>query len=107
MNSTKAVELKVRVTPEQVQWLRLDAEARFSGNLSAAVRRAFEDARMLRLARESYANIVFASEIGETLERPGGVPTAFELVMESGDRFDAETIEELGRLAARRWEPGS
>jgi len=42
-----------RITPEQMEWLE-DKASKVGGNLSAALRQAITDARILEMAREDY-----------------------------------------------------
>jgi hypothetical protein len=50
----KTVVLNIRVNEPQARWLRKLAEARHSGNLSAAARQTLTDSWMLRRCREDY-----------------------------------------------------
>ncbi len=45
-----------RITPEQMAWLE-ERAAELDGNLSAALRQAITDARLLEMAREDYWRI--------------------------------------------------
>jgi hypothetical protein len=46
-----------RITGEQMAWLEERADA-LDGNLSAALRQAITDARLLEMAREDYRDLV-------------------------------------------------
>jgi len=95
--ASKTVELKVRVSPRQAEWLRERAEADFDGNLSEAVRQAFTDARLLERARSTY--LYLASQQGLRLPTyEDGTTTPLETIL----RFrlgwiDAESVEDAER----------
>jgi hypothetical protein len=54
----KTVVLNVRVSELQARWLRNLADAKHSGNLSAAGRQAVTDSWVLRRVREEYRALV-------------------------------------------------
>jgi hypothetical protein len=54
----KSVSVKVRLREDELAWLTSDAAERFGGNLSAAVRQALFDGRLLRLVRDDYAALL-------------------------------------------------
>lgn len=51
-----AAMLNGRITVEQMEWLQQKADD-LGGNLSAALRQALTDARLLEMAREDYKSI--------------------------------------------------
>lgn len=94
---SKTVELKVRVSLRQAEWLRARAEADFDGNLSDAIRQAFADARLLAMARDDYAYLV--SERGLRLPTDDrGMTTALETILRfRGGWVDADSLDEAKR----------
>jgi hypothetical protein len=95
--TAKTVELKVRVTPRQAEWLRALAEAEFDGNMSDAVRQAFADAKLLRIAREDYAYLARVQGLRLPTDE-NGMTTALETILRfRGGWIDAGSLEEAKR----------
>lgn len=80
----RTITVKARITPRQRERLEELAEARFGGNLSAALRQALTDADLLRMARHEFRRLV--TEQGLRLPRDqDGFTTPLEGIL--GDFF--------------------
>jgi hypothetical protein len=79
-----------RITPEQMEWLGEKA-AELGGNLSAALRQAITDARLLEMARLDYKNLLIGHpEFRIPRDDEDGASRTVEIVMSGLRLTDTE-----------------